>query len=177
MTITLNGNYGSKVITEKYAIALNNEMDDFNTRPGHPNQFGLIQGVENEVQPGKRPLSSMSPTLVLENNEVIASLGSPGGPRITSAVFQVLYRWLFRNYDIDRAIQAPRLHQQYIPKTLFIDPYAFNPEMIESLKKEGWNVEESRVAKVYGTVRTRIQNKSLLQGAFDSRGEGGVAGE
>ncbi|MDH3387845.1 MAG: gamma-glutamyltransferase, partial [Gammaproteobacteria bacterium] len=92
LTVTLNGGYGSGVVSEQYGISLNNEMDDFTTRPGEPNMFGLVQGFGNRVQPGKRPLSSMSPTLVEKDGKIIMSLGAAGGPRIISSVIQTIYR-------------------------------------------------------------------------------------
>ncbi|MCM2281035.1 MAG: gamma-glutamyltransferase [Bdellovibrionaceae bacterium] len=173
LTVTLNGDYGSGIVSSKYGIALNNEMDDFTTRPGEPNMFGLIQGRANEVAPGKRPLSSMSPTLVEKDGKIVMSLGSPGGPRIISAVTQVLYRTLVNGFDMDQAIQAPRLHHQFQPDKLFVDANRFSPEVLALLEKRGHKIEESRVAKVYGVRRTA---KGLLEAAFDSRGEGGAGG-
>jgi gamma-glutamyltranspeptidase/glutathione hydrolase len=173
LTVTLNGNYGSKVVSSKFGIALNNEMDDFTTRPGEPNMFGLIQGKGNLVEPGKRPLSSMSPTLVVKGGKVIMTLGSPGGPRIINAVTQVLYRTLGLGWDIDAAIQAPRVHHQFLPHALYIDKNRFSPSVVEGLKNKGHDVRETWVAKVYGVMRNP---KGWLDGAYDSRGEGGVAG-
>ncbi len=182
MTITLNGNYGSGLVTEKYGIALNNEMDDFNIHPGKPNLYGLIQGEPNKVAPLKRPLSSMSPTLVSQNGKVIMSLGSPGGPRIISGVFQVLYRKLVNGLDMDQAIQAPRIHHQYKPNTIYTDKNKFTPETLEFLRKQNFNVEESWMGKVYGaciehsSVLSGSIETDILQGAFDSRGEGAAGG-
>jgi len=174
-TVTLNGSFGSAVVSDKYGIALNNEMDDFTTHPGKANQFGLIQGLANTVEPQKRPLSSMSPTLVTESksHRVVMSLGSPGGPRIISAVTQVLYRVFSQQLDIDQAIQAPRVHHQTLPDTLYIDPLKTNPEVRHALEKMGHHVVESPVAKVYGIT---LNSEGILEGAFDSRGEGAVGG-
>lgn len=173
MTVTLNGGYGSGVVSQKYGIALNNEMDDFTTRPGEANQFGLIQGESNKIEAGKRPLSSMSPTLVLKDGEVVMAVGSPGGPRIISSVFQVIYRVLVNEFDMDQAIQAPRVHHQVLPNKLYIDPIRVSPDVIVSLEKLGHSVEESSVAKVYGV---RKNKKGWLESAFDSRGEGLAGG-
>ncbi len=173
VTITLNGDYGSGILTDRYGIALNNEMDDFTTRPGEPNMFGLIQGAANSVEPGKRPLSSMSPTLVMKGDETVMSLGAPGGPRIISGVLQVLFRTLARETDVDLAVQAPRVHHQFLPNTLFIDSGRFTPETVQSLKDRGHKVEEGWMGRVY-LVRKRPDG--LLEGAFDSRGEGMVGG-
>lgn len=172
-TVTLNGDYGSGVVSSKFGIALNNEMDDFTTRPGEPNMFGLIQGRANEISPGKRPLSSMSPTLVEKDGKIVMSLGSPGGPRIISAVTQVLYRTIVSGFDLDQAIQAPRVHHQFLPDTLHVDAQRLSPEILDLLRKRGHKVAESPVAKVYGVRRT---SKGLLEAAFDARGEGGAGG-
>lgn len=173
MTITLNGSHGSGVMTPRFGIMLNNEMDDFNTRPGQPNMYGLIQGEANSVEPGKRPLSSMSPTLVKKDGKVILTLGSPGGPRIISSVLQVLHRVIGNDFDIDQAIQAPRVHHQFLPDKVFVDKRRVSPDVIEQLTKRGHKVEESSVAKVYGV---KAREDKILEGAFDSRGEGGAGG-
>ncbi len=173
LTVTLNGSFGSAVVTEKFGIVLNNEMDDFTTRPGEPNMFGLIQGEANVVEPGKRPLSSMSPTLVTHEDRVILSLGSPGGPRIISAVLQVLYRHLVNGLDLDSAIQAPRIHHQFLPNITYVDPQRLSPEVLDRLKKYGHKIEESPVAKVFGISRSA---DGILSAAYDSRGEGGAGG-
>ena len=115
LTVTLNGSFGSGVFSEKYGIALNNEMDDFTTRPGEPNAYGLVQGFGNRVQPGKRPLSSMSPTLVEKDGKVVMTLGAAGGPRIISSVIQTIYRVLVTGLDIDRAVQFPRVTTSFYP--------------------------------------------------------------
>lgn len=174
MTITLNGAYGSGVVSQKFGIALNNEMDDFTTKPNQPNMFGLIQGTGNYVQAGKRPLSSMSPTLVLKNNKLISVIGSPGGPRIISAVYQVLYRTLVSKMNMDTAIQTPRVHHQFLPKKLFVDLQGFAPETLDGLKNKGHEiVQDWPIAKVYGV---QLNNDGLLEGAFDSRGDGAAVG-
>jgi gamma-glutamyltranspeptidase/glutathione hydrolase len=173
MTVTLNDNYGSAVVTEKYGIALNDEMDDFTTRPGEPNLYGLVQGEGNMVEPGKRPLSSMSPALVEKHGKVIMAVGSPGGPRIISGVLQVLYRILGRGVDPDTAIQTPRVHHQFVPDTLYVDRGRFAPEVVKSLRDRGHRVEESGMGKVFVV---RLRDDGILEGAYDSRGEGAAGG-
>lgn len=173
LTVTLNGAYGSGTMSEKFGIALNNEMDDFTTKPGEPNMFGLIQGLGNAVEPGKRPVSSMSPTLVEKDGKVVMAVGAQGGPRIVSAVFQILYRALALNADIDTAIQAPRVHHQVLPNTLYADRFRLSPDVLELLKKRGHTVEESNIAKAYGV---KVNAAGNLEGAFDARGEGAAGG-
>jgi len=173
ITTTLNGDYGSGIATLRYGIALNNEMDDFTTRPGEPNMYGLVQGAANNVEPGKRPLSSMSPTLVEKDGRVVMSLGAPGGPRIISGVLQVLYRVLGRGLDIDTAVQSPRVHHQFLPNKILIDANRFSPEVVQSLKDRGHTVDEGWMAKVFAV---RLKPDGILEGTFDSRGEGAVNG-
>ncbi len=168
-TVTVNGNWGSGVVTEQFGINLNNEMDDFTTQPDKPNYFGLIQGLGNRVEAGKRPLSSMSPSIVEKDGKTVLAVGSPGGPRIISAVFQVIYRTLVTGLDMDQAIQYPRVHNQFLPEILYVDPHKLPPETLAGLRSKGHKIEESMVAKVYGVRRTP---GGLLEGAFDDRGEG-----
>ncbi len=173
LTVTLNDNYGSGVVSDKFGIALNNEMDDFTTRPGEPNLFGLIQGPGNEVQPGKRPLSSMSPTLIEKNGNLVMAIGAKGGPRIITGVLQSIYRILGRGTDVDLAVQAPRVHHQFQPNITYIDSGRFSPEVVQGLKSKGHQVEETWMAKVY-VVRKR--GDGVLEAAFDSRAEGAAGG-
>jgi gamma-glutamyltranspeptidase/glutathione hydrolase len=173
MTFTLNEDYGSGVVSERFGIALNNEMDDFTTQPGKANLFGLKQGLANVVQPGKRPLSSMTPTIVEKNGKTIMALGAPGGPRIISGVYQTLYRVLVSGRDIDTAIQSPRVHHQFSPNTVFIDADRLAPETIQGLEKRGHKVTPSWMARVNGIV---LKPDGILEGAFDSRTEGAAAG-
>ena len=173
MTITLNTAFGSKIVSKKYGIVLNNEMDDFTTRLKNKNLFQLVQGANNQVEPGKRPLSSMSPTLVEKNGKIVMSLGSPGGPRIITGVLQTIYRVLVNNYNMEEAIYAPRVHHQYKPDKIFIDRKRLPPLSIQALKNLGHQVEQSWGGVVNGI---RINKKGLLEAGFDYRGEGGAGG-
>jgi gamma-glutamyltranspeptidase/glutathione hydrolase len=174
MTITLNGGYGSGVVSDRFHIALNDEIDDFNTHPNTPNMYGLTQGTGNSVEGGKRPLSSMTPTLVEKDGKIVMSLGAPGGPRITSAVLQVLYRILMQNLNIDLAIQTPRIHHQFSPNKVFVENSRLSPEIVQGLKDRGHAVEFTRgIGKVYVV---RLRPDGVLEGAFDARGEGAAGG-
>ncbi len=173
LTVTLNGNYGAHVASDKYGISLNNEMDDFTTRPGEPNLYGLIQGQGNLVQPGKRPLSSMSPTIVTKKGKAVMSVGAPGGPRIINGVLLTLYRVLANGYDVDWAIQAPRVHHQFLPDTLYVDTKRHSPDVLNLLREKGHKIEESWHSKVQAI---RINDKKWLEASFDSRGEGAAGG-
>lgn len=173
ITTTLNGDYGSGLVGPATGIALNNEMDDFTTKPGVPNMFGLIQGEANQVRAGARPLSSMSPTIVERDGKTLLVVGSPGGPRIISAVFQVIYRILVRDYDVDLAIQTPRVHHQFLPDEVRTDAMRLPPESIDGLKSRGHKVENGSTAKVY-VVKRNVDG--LLEAAADRRGEGAAGG-
>ncbi|MBY0385913.1 gamma-glutamyltransferase [bacterium] len=173
MTITLNGTYGSAMVSEKYGVALNNQMDDFTTIPDKPNMYGLIQGKANVVQAGKRPLSSMSPTIITKNNKTVLGVGGAGGPRIITGVFQSWYRAIANGYNMDRAIQTPRLHHQFLPEQIFIDDTQFSVDTQRALEKMGHKTEVSWTAKINGI---RLREDGILEGAYDSRSEGGAGG-
>lgn len=173
MTITLNGYYGSGVTSDQFGVALNNQMDDFTTDLETPNMYGLIQSTGNLVEAGKRPLSSMSPTIITKNGETVLALGAQGGPRIISSVFQTWYRVINNKLDIDRAIQTPRVHHQFMPDVIYTDSF-MSPDTRVALEKLGHKIETSWPAKVNGIQRDPV--KKILSGAFDSRGEGAAGG-
>lgn len=173
MTITLNGTYGSAMVSDKYGISLNNEMDDFTTILDKPNMYGLVQGKANDVRAGKRPLSSMSPTIVTKNNKTVVAAGGAGGPRIITGVFQSWYRVVANGYNMDRAIQTPRIHHQFLPDTLFIDDTQFSYDTQKALEKMGHKTQVSWTTKVNGI---HLRDDGILEGAHDSRSEGGAGG-
>ena len=176
LTVTLNGSYGSGVVSEKFGISLNNEMDDFTTRPGEPNAFGLVQGLGNVVEPGKRPLSSMSPTLVEKDGRIVMTLGAAGGPRIISSVVQTLYRVLVTGLDLDRAVQFPRVHHQFLPNKLYMDEYKFSPEVVAGLQRKGHETVEQRPAYLGRIKAVRLNEKNYLEASYDNRSEGAAGG-
>jgi len=149
-------------------------MDDFTTHPGQPNMFGLIQGEANSVRAGARPLSSMSPSIVVHDGKTELAVGAPGGPRIITGVLQVLYRVIQRGDDVDTAIQAPRVHDQYLPDVLYVDAKRFAPEVLSNLKGRGHVIEEGSTAKVYAI---QLGADGTMSAAFDSRGEGAAGGD
>lgn len=176
LTVTLNGSYGSGVVAEKYAISLNNEMDDFTTRPGEPNAFGLVQGLGNVVEPGKRPLSSMSPTLVGKDGRIVMALGAAGGPRIISSVVQTIYRVLVTGLDLDRAVQFPRVHHQFLPNKLYMDEFKFSPEIVDALRQRGHDTVEQKPGYLGRVKAVRLNDKNYLEAAYDNRSEGAAGG-
>jgi gamma-glutamyltranspeptidase/glutathione hydrolase len=142
VTYTINALFGAKVIAGNTGFFLNNEMDDFTVKPGVPNLFGLIQGKTNEIAPGKRPLSSMSPTIVKKDGKVVMVLGSPGGSRIITIVAQTVLNHVDYGMNIQEAVDAPRLHHQWLPDQIATEPYALSPDTVRILRSMGHTIVE-----------------------------------
>jgi gamma-glutamyltranspeptidase/glutathione hydrolase len=140
VTTTLNGGYGSGVTVPGLGFLLNDEMDDFAAKLGVPNQYGLIQGPANAIAPGKRPLSSMTPTIVLQDDKLAMVLGSPGGARIISTVANIFLGVADEGLNIQQAVDAPRFHHQYLPDVLYLEP-GFSTATVDGLKKMGYTVK------------------------------------
>ena len=121
-TYTLNFSYGLGLVAEGTGILLNNELDDFAAKPGAPNAYGLVGGEANAPGPGKRPLSSMTPTIVLKDGKVVLVTGSPGGSRIITTVLQVILNVIDRRMNIAEAVAAPRIHHQWLPDEVLAEP-------------------------------------------------------
>ncbi|MFL6548095.1 MAG: gamma-glutamyltransferase [Povalibacter sp.] len=173
VTTTLNGGYGSKVTAGSLGFLMNNEMDDFSSKAGVPNMFGLIQGEENAIAPNKRPLSAMTPTIVLKNGKLWLVLGSPGGPTIITTVANILINVVDFKLDIQQAVNAPRFHQQWIPDRLMMERDRFSPDTINLLQSKGYEV-----AFGLGGDGECIQidlETGLRLGASDGRNESGRA--
>ena len=128
VTYTLNDWFGAKVVADGTGVLLNNEMDDFSAKPGSANLYGLVQGETNAIAPGKRPLSSMSPTIVTRDGQTVLVLGTPGGSRIITAVLHTLLNVIDHDMTIQEAVDAPRLHQQWLPETTQLEPRALSPD-------------------------------------------------
>lgn len=135
--------------------------------------FGLIQGEANKVRPGARPLSSMSPTLIEKNGQTVFAIGAPGGPKIISSVLQVIYRLILKNLDVEQAIRTQRVHHQFLPDVITIDPDRFSPEVLALLKARGHAIETGSTGRVYAIS---LSADGILSAAFDDRGEGGAGG-
>ncbi|MBX6363321.1 MAG: gamma-glutamyltransferase [Gemmatimonadetes bacterium] len=142
LTTTLNELYGSGVTIAGTGIVMNDEMDDFAAKPGAPNMFGLVQGEANAIAPGKRPLSAMTPTIVLdEDGRPLLVTGARGGPRIISATFDVLSNVLDYGMDVAAAVNAPRIHHQHLPDILYYEEHGLTPATIQALEAMGHKVE------------------------------------
>jgi gamma-glutamyltranspeptidase/glutathione hydrolase len=140
VTTTLNDDFGSRVTAGSLGFLLNGEMDDFAAKMGAPNHYGLIQGPANAIASGKRPLSSMAPTIVLENGKLRFVLGSPGGARIITTVANIFLSASVGSLNIQQAVNAPRFHHQYLPDTLYLEP-GFPPETLAALRALGYSLE------------------------------------
>lgn len=136
-TYTLNDGFGSRVTIPGIGMLMNNEMDDFTSKPGVPNLYGLVQGEANAIAPRKRPLSSMTPTIVLKDGKLFLALGSPGGGTIINTVLQTIVNVIDYGMSIQEAIDMPRFHHQWMPDTLFIEPYALNADTTRILEQRG----------------------------------------
>jgi len=143
VTTTLNDSFGSHVASASLGFLLNDEMDDFAAKPGTPNMFGLVQGPANAIAPGKRPLSSMTPTIILDDGHLRYVLGSPGGGRIISTVGNIFLSASAGGLNIQEAVDAPRFHHQYLPDILYLEP-GFSPDTIAALRAMGYTVTLSR---------------------------------
>lgn len=143
VTTTLNNGFGSGVTAGSLGFLLNDEMDDFASKMGVPNMFGLIQGPANAIAPGKRPLSSMTPTIILQDGKLRYVLGSPGGARITTTVANIFLSAAEGELNIQEAVDAPRFHHQYLPDKLYLEP-GFSGKTVEALRHEGYTISESR---------------------------------
>jgi len=140
VTTTLNNSYGSKVYVEGAGFFLNNEMDDFSSKPGHPNFYGLIGSEANSIQPNKRMLSSMTPTIVLKNNKPSLILGTPGGSTIITSVFQTILNIYEFNMNVQDAVNAPRFHHQWLPDVIIIEKNSPNNTIDSLLRDKNYNV-------------------------------------
>lgn len=146
-TYTLNGSFGSKRVLEGSGILLNNEMDDFASNPGKPNGYGLVQGEQNRIEPKKRMLSSMTPTIVVKDGQLRAVLGTPGGPTITTTVVQLVRALIDYNVTLDVAVRAPRVHHQWLPDSVLIEPDV-EQKIVEGLRARGHQVMPSPFGKI-----------------------------
>ncbi len=172
LTYTINGSFGSGVTVPGLGFLLNNEMDDFSAKPGEPNMFGLVQGEANRIEPGKRPLSSMTPTILLRDDRPFLVLGAPGGSRIINGVLQVILNILDFGMNVQDAVNRPRFHHQWKPDKLFMED-GFSPDTIELLRRFGHDIESiGGVAQVEAILYDGV----WLQGAADNRGTGKAAG-
>ena len=164
-TYTLNFSFGSGIMVPGTGILLNNEMDDFAAKPGTPNAFGLLGGEANKIEPGKRPLSSMTPTLVFKRGKPYIVTGSPGGSLIITSTLQVIMNVIDHGMNIASAVSVPRFHHQWQPDNLFMEP-GFSPDTQALLKARGQQVKP---ATSMGSAQSIVWQNGLFYGAADPR--------
>jgi gamma-glutamyltranspeptidase/glutathione hydrolase len=174
VTYTLNDRYGNGITVPGLGFLLNDEMDDFTAKPGVPNTYGLIQGEVNAIAPGKRPLSSMTPTIVTRDGQFYMALGAPGGSRIITAVLQVLLNVIDFHMNVKDAVDAPRFHHQWQPNVLSLDP-GISPDTATLLQVRG-HVLDNSPGWVPAQVNAILKDREWLQGASDDRAGGKAAG-
>jgi len=176
VTVTLNGAYGSKLFVEELGIFLNNEMDDFSSKPGVPNMFGLIGAEANKIEPGKRMLSSMTPTLVEKDGKFWMTVGTPGGSTIITSVLQTVLNVHEFDMGMQEAVNAPRFHHQWLPDVILFEPNSFDTQLLESLTTKGYNINQDRspvIGKVDGIL---VLPDGTLEGGADRRGDDTAVG-
>jgi gamma-glutamyltranspeptidase/glutathione hydrolase len=172
----LNGGFGNGITVPGAGFLLNNEMDDFSAKPNAPNMFGLVQGESNSIQPGKRPVSSMTPTILTKNGKLFMVAGGPGGSRIPTAVLQVILNVIDFGMNAQDAVDAPRFHHQWMPDRISLER-GFSPDTIALLKARGHEIDEaSGSGSVAAVVEAIVNDSGWLQGAADGRRPGKAAG-
>jgi gamma-glutamyltranspeptidase/glutathione hydrolase len=176
-TYTINDLYGSAVTAKGTGVLLNDEMDDFAARPGKPNMFGLVQGENNAVQPAKRPLSSMTPTIVLrKDGSLWFAAGARGGPRIITAVTQIVVNMIDHEMNIQQAIDAPRVHHQWLPDEIAFEQYGLSADTRRNLERIGHKFAQ-RPGNIASATGIMIEEKTGVRlGAIDSRSDGEAVG-
>jgi gamma-glutamyltranspeptidase/glutathione hydrolase len=168
VTTTLNGGYGSRTVVGGAGFLLNNEMDDFSVKPGVPNMYGAVGADANAIAPGKRMLSSMTPTIVLKDNKPYLVVGTPGGTTITTSVFQTLVNVLEFGMDAFDAVNKPKFHHQWLPDVIFVEP-DFPTEVRTELEKMGYTITQR--GQIGRTELIRILPNGKIEAVADKRGD------
>jgi len=182
VTYTLNGWFGARITAPGTGVLLNNEMDDFTAKPGVPNLFGLVQGAANQIAPGKRPLSSMTPTIVTRDGKPLIVLGTPGGSRIITTVLLTLINVIDYGMDIQEAVDAPRFHQQWLPASTALEAFCLSPDTEALLRAMGHQFSAAQPANHVAAILVgapKIDGRPLgnnrFYGANDPRRRSGLA--
>ncbi|MDM1552653.1 gamma-glutamyltransferase [Empedobacter falsenii] len=174
VTTTLNNSYGSLVVVEGAGFLLNDEMDDFSVKPGTPNLYGLVGGKANAIEPSKRMLSSMTPSILEKDGKLFMVVGTPGGSTIITSVFQAILNVVDFGMTMQEAVAAPRFHHQWLPDQIDYEPNAISENVRESLKQKGYTLKER---KPYGRVEGILVNSDkTYQAGADPRGDDKAVG-
>jgi gamma-glutamyltranspeptidase / glutathione hydrolase len=174
VTTTLNDTFGSGIVVDSAGFLLNNQMDDFSIKPGFPNMYGLVGGEINSVSPGKKILSSMTPTIVEKDGKLFMIVGSPGGSTIPTTVFQVLINVIDFGMGISEAVDAGRFHHQWLPDWISFERHGIDSTIVESLRSKGHILKErSSIGSVNAIMILKDGKKS---GGADKRGDNTTCG-
>ncbi len=174
ITTTINGAYGSKVVVEGAGFLLNNEMDDFSVKPGYPNMFGLIGGEANAIEPNKRMLSSMTPTIIEKDNDLYMVLGTPGGSTIITSVFQTILNVIDYGMGMQEAVDSKKFHHQWLPDVLVVEEKTLSDELNKELTSIGHKVvNRSSLGRMDCIL---INEDGSLDGGADKRGDNTAIG-
>jgi len=174
VTTTLNGAYGSKVYVDEIGVFMNNEMDDFSSKPDVPNMFGLTGSEANSIAPKKRMLSSMTPTIIEKNNQLYMVVGTPGGSTIITSVFQAILNVYEHGMGVQEAVAAPRFHHQWLPDEVTLEPGAFEEDVIQKLKDKGHTIE-TKHNRIIGKVDAILIDNGNMSVGADPRGDDAAA--
>jgi len=175
VTTTLNTSFGCGVLVKGAGFFLNNEMDDFASKPGVPNVYGLVGNEANAIEPGKRPLSSMTPTIVLKSGKPWLVVGTPGGSTIITSVMQVILNCAVFQMDVEQAVSAPRVHSQWLPDVIMMEPYGLSRDVVVNLEKRGHTLAPYRWGYIGQVNAIRVTPDGMYGGA-DVRGENAAVG-
>lgn len=174
LTFTINLGFGAGIVTPGTGIVLNNEMDDFAIAPGIPNFFGLVGNEANSIAPRKTPLSSMTPTIVTENNRLRLAVGAPGGSTIITQVLQIILNVLEHKMDVGAAVSVPRIHHQWLPDELRVETWGLDALTLQDLRRRGHKIKETAP---WGNANAiSVTENDILEAAADPRGEGAAKG-
>jgi gamma-glutamyltranspeptidase/glutathione hydrolase len=174
VTTTLNGGYGSHIVVDGAGFLLNNEMDDFSIKPGEPNMFGLTGGKANAIEPNKRMLSSMTPTIIEKKGKLFMVVGSPGGPTIITSVFQTIINVVDKKMGMQKAVSSPRFHHQWLPDVVHIERDKFENSLIDKLSKLGHHFETRGPMGAVDAIL--VLTDGTYEGGADPRGDDTSAG-
>ena len=175
VTTTLNGAYGSKVYVDEIGVFMNNEMDDFSSKPGEPNMFGLTGSEANSIAPKKRMLSSMTPTIVEKDNQLYMIVGTPGGSTIITSVFQTILNVYEHGMEMQEAVNAARFHHQWLPDNVVLEPTKFDTKTIEGLQAKGHSIE-TKYSRIIGKVDAiHVNELGTITVGADPRGDDAAA--
>jgi gamma-glutamyltranspeptidase / glutathione hydrolase len=176
VTTTLNDNYGSKIYCDELGFFLNNQMDDFSMKPGVPNLYGLTGSEANSIAPGKRMLSSMTPTIVEKNEKLFMVVGTPGGSTIITSVLQTILNVYEFKMSMQEAVNAPRFHHQWLPDEITFEPNSFSLPLLEKLEKKGYKINQTDKEIIGQVDAILVLPNGKLEGGADKRGDNKAIG-